>query len=725
MTTTRRQFLEALSAGGGALILGLPTRGQGLRKLTPSDTPLAPNQWLRIGADGSITLVAHKSEMGQGVRTSLPMILAEELGADWSRVQVVHARPGPEFTRMGTSGSGSVSGSWRPLRLAAAAAREMLIAAAAARWNVAATECRAVSGQIIHSPSNRSVAFGDLVDAASQLPVPANPPLKSRDEFRLLGTRVAAVDLPGLISGQAVFAADVRLPGMRFAVLARNPVHGRAALRVDDSAAAGVPGVDRVIPLAGGVAVVGTSTWAALRGRAALRVDWEPATDPSADSAGHWRRLERSLATGGKRARAEGDLARVMDQSVRRLEAEYRWPFQAHAAIEPLCCVADVRDGRCEIWAGTQSPNRAQTAVVELLGIPPERVTLNVTLLGGGFGRRLAHDYILQAVEISRAVGGPVQLQWTREDDMTHDMYQSSQINRLTAGLDGSGRPIAWLHQVADFHLSMFGPFDPGFNPAADGDPWGGFDMPYAFDAIQVELALTEAPVPTGAWRSVTYPPAVMARECFLDEIAHATGQDPVALRLALLPSPGRVRVGSGELDNGNRLRRVVSLAAERAGWSTSLPREREGRRWGRGFACNAYHQQTMVAQVAEISVGRDGDLKVHRVVSAVDCGQVINRSGLDAQFEGGVLWALAPTLRTEITFRQGRTVQQSFADYPILRIAEAPVVEVYPVDSAQGPFGIGEQPVPAVAPAVLNAIFAATGRRIRQVPVESILRNT
>jgi isoquinoline 1-oxidoreductase beta subunit len=315
----------------------------------------------------------------------------------------------------------------------------------------------------------------------------------------------------------------------------------------------------------------------------------------------------------------------------------------------------------------------------------------------------------------------PVQLQWTREDDLANDMYQSCQINRLEAGLDRTGRPIAWHHRVGDFHLSMFGPFNPDYDPTAEGDPWGGFDTPYGFEAIQVDLALAPSPVRTGAWRSVTYPPAVMARECFLDEIAHATGQDPVALRLALLPSPGRVRVGSRELDNGDRLRRVVSLAAERAGWSGAFPREREGRRWGRGFACNGYHQQTMVAQVAEVSVGSAGDVRVHRVLSAVDCGVVINRSGLEAQFEGGIAWALCPTLRTRISFEEGMSRERTYADYPVLRIGEMPAIEVYPVESTLGPFGIGEQPVPAVAPAVLNAIFAATGRRIREVPVGTV----
>ena len=724
MTRSRRDFLRSASLGGAALILGLPGCGEEPRRRAGGEAKLGPNQWLRIGADGSITLVAHKSEMGQGVRTALPMILAEELGADWRQVRVVHARPGPDFPRMRTSGSGSVSSSWRPLRLAAAGAREMLIAAAAARWDVEAADCRTEQGLVIHRPTGRRIEFGRLVEAASVLPVPAEPSLKPANEFTLLGRRVASVDLPELVSGRAVYAADIRVPEMRFAVVARNPVHGRKAVRVEGAAARTVHGVNRIVPISSGIAVVASNTWSALQGREALRIEWENATGSDANTAGHWRRLEHALASGGRRARSEGDVAQALRRAARRMEAEYRWPFQAHAAIEPLCCVADVRSGRCELWVGTQAPNEARTAVAKLLGIPVEQVTINVTLLGGGFGRRLAHDYILEAVEISRSVGAPVQLQWTREDDLAHDMYQSCQVNRLTAGLDRNGLPVAWHHRVGDFHLTMFGPYNPGYDPAADGDPWGGFDTPYVFPALQVDLALVESPVPTGAWRSVTYPPAVMARECFLDEIAQATGRDPVELRLALLPSPGRVTLGQRQLDNGDRLRAVLSLAAERSAWSAPFLREREGRLWGRGIACNSYDRQTMVAQVAEVSVGSAGDVKVHRVVCAVDCGQVINRSGLEAQFEGGVVWALGPTLRSEITFDAGRTVQRTLAEYSVLPFEDAPVVEVHAVESTLGPFGVGEQPVPALAPAVLNAIFAATGRRIRQVPVRTVALN-
>jgi isoquinoline 1-oxidoreductase beta subunit len=386
-----------------------------------------------------------------------------------------------------------------------------------------------------------------------------------------------------------------------------------------------------------------------------------------------------------------------------------------------LNCVAHVRDGQCEIWVGTQAPNQAQEAVAKLLGVPLERVTLHVTLLGGGFGRRLGVDYVVEAVELSRKIRGPVQIVWSREDDVRHDMYQPGQLNRLTASLDARGLPVAWRHEVADYNLTMFGEYDANYDPAADGDPWGGYDTPYAFPVLDVTLALAPTPVPTGAWRSVTYPAAVFARESFLDEIAVAVKRDPVELRLALLPSPGAETMGRISLNNGDRLRAVLRLAAEKSGWGSPVRHPNDGgRRWGRGIAINAYHQQTMVAQVAEVSVGPQGDVRVHRVVCAVDCGQVINRSGLDAQFEGGVMWALSAALKGEVTFANGATIQGNYNDFPVVRMREAPVVEVHVVPSAVRPFGIGEQPVPAVGPAVFNAIYAATGRRIRRTPLRS-----
>ena len=715
MKGTRREFLQWSSLTGAALILGVSSDGR-LVAAEPPAAPFEPNQWLRIDASGGVTIVAAKSEMGQGVRTALPMIVVEELGADWSRVTVQHAEPGTSFPNMRTSGSGSVSGSWRPLRVAAAAAREMLVAAAATRWGVEASACMTERGAVVHEPTGRRIEFGALVDAASRLSVPAEPRLKDPARFHLLGTRIARVDGHAIVCGKATYGLDVRIPGMRVAAIARPPAHGGRILRWNAERARMVPGVRDIVEVPSGVAVLADNTWAAMRGRDAVVIETVPGVGASGDTAAFVRTLEDALARGGKPAVRRGDVSAAL-ASATRMSATYHAPFQAHAAMEPLNCVAHVRDGECEVWVGTQAPNEAQAETAKLLGIARDRVTVHVMLLGGGFGRRLGVDYVLEAVEVSRKARGPVQVVWSREDDIRHDMYQPAQVNRLTAALDEGGMPVAWRHEVADFNLTMFGDYDPRFDPAADGDPWGGYDTPYAFSSLDVTLALAPTPVPTGAWRSVSYPAAVFARESFLDEIAAQTKRDPVALRLALLPSPGMVNLGSLTVNNGDRLRAVLRLAADKAAWGTPLGPPNDGRRWGRGIAINGYHRQTMVAQVAEVSVGAQGDVRVHRVVCAVDCGQVIDRSGLEAQFEGGVMWALS-ALKGEVMFANAATVQSNYHDFPIVRMREAPLVEVHVVPSTLRPFGIGEQPVPAVGPAVANAIFAATGRRIRRTPL-------
>ena len=720
---TRRNFVKVASASGAALCIGLapferPHRRSDAR---PTASTFAPNQWLRIDSNGAVTIMAARSEMGQGVRTSLPMIVAEELGADWSRVTVEHARPGAAFPEMRTSGSGSVTDSWGSLRAVAAVARVMLLQSAAAIWQVNLVECAAERGVVVHARSGRRLPFGALVARAAALPIPAQPALKPSNTFTLLGTRVARVDGPSIVSGRAVFGLDVRVPNMRYATIARSPQFGGKVKRYTDTRTRAVPGVSHVVPIPTGLAVIADRTWAAMRGREMLEVEWDTMPAPEGNSAAYLKALDDAIGQGKRARRDGGDVDRALAAASRTMEATYRTSFQGHAAMEPLNCVASVHDGQCEVWVGTQAPNQVQEGIAKQLGIAADRVTVNVMLMGGGFGRRLDVDYVLEAVEVSRAIGAPVQVVWTREDDMRFGMYQPAQVNQLTAALDTDGRPTAWRHRVADYNLTMFGAYDPAFDPAADGDPWGGFDTPYSFPALDVTLALLKAPVPTGAWRSVSYPASVFARESFLDEIAHATTQDPLALRLALIASPGTIRRGALDLHNGDRLRAVLQLAAARAGWSEPFEMSRDGRRWGRGIACNAYHNRTMVAQVAEVSVGTAGDIRVHRVVCAVDCGQVINRSGLEGQFEGGVIWALSAALKGSITFADGQTQQRNFSDFPVLRTNEAPMVETHVITSALPPFGVGEQPVPAVAPAVMNAVFAATGKRIRNLPALSL----
>jgi isoquinoline 1-oxidoreductase beta subunit len=722
VSATRRDFLR-LGALGGAAALVLRFRWEADAQVVKSmaadtaDAAFSPSPWIAIDASGKVTLTAHRSEMGQGARTALPMILAEELGADWSKVEVRHAAPGPDFPDMRTSGSSSVEDSWAPLRQAGAAAREMLLAAAAARWGVPAASCRARDGKVVGG-DGRSIGFGDLAAAAAALPVPRQPPLKSARDYTLLGTRVLRVDGPRIVRGTAVYGLDVQVPGLRKAAVARCPVFGGQARRWNAAAAKAIPGVREVVPIPSGIAVVADDTWTALAGRDALQVEWDYGPRANDSSAAYWRRLEAALDAGGRTTRAEGDAAAALAGAPRRLQARYRYPFQAHATLEPMNCAARVGPNGCDIWVGTQAPNEAQRDVAKLLGIRPEAVRLEVALLGGGFGRRLGYDYVIEAVELARRVPFPVQVVWTRPDDMQHDFFQPAALHEIGAGLDAAGKPVAWVHRAATFHLSMFGPFSAGDPELYDGSPWGGYDTPYAIPALRIDYAPLAAPVPTGAWRSVEYPSTVFARESFVDEIAHATGRDPVALRLELIPSPGTVKLRTMTLDNGERLRRVVRLAAAKAGWGQPLAHRREGRRWGRGIACNAYHRQTMVAQVAEVSVGAQGDVRVHRVVCAIDCGQVVNLSGLEGQVESGVLWGLSATLHGQITFAGGRAEQHTYSDFPVMRMHEAPQIETHVVPSPLPPLGAGEQPVPPIYAAVANAVFAATGARRRELPL-------
>ncbi|HZI29725.1 MAG TPA: molybdopterin cofactor-binding domain-containing protein [Gemmatimonadaceae bacterium] len=722
MPTNRREFIRNATMQGIVLVVTIPHLSC---RATATGESLAAKQWVEIDETGVVTLMLDKMEMGQGVSTALPMIMAEELGADWASVRVVQARPGPAFTEMGTSGSGSVIDAWFNHRIAAAAIRTMLVSAAATQWDVPAVECHTEGGEVRHRGSNRRARFGTLVAAARLLPVPEKPELKPSSEYNLLGTSVSDPGQADIVTGRMTFGIDKRVPGMLFATVARSPVHGGSVRRFSSERALAMTGVRHVVQIPSGVAVVATSTWEAMQGRAALEIEWHDGPNAAFDDAASWRMLEQALRTPGKVARSSGDTRRRLAAATRRIEAEYRWPWQAHAAIEPLNAVAHVKDGGCEIWAGMQNPNSAQARVAEALAIPPERVVVNPMRLGGGFGRRIASDYVVEAAHVSRAIGGPVQVVWTRADDFQHDMYGAAQINRLAAALDGAGRITAWEHRVGDFHLSMFGSYNAGYDPAADGDPWGGFDSPYVVPDLRVDLALVESPVPSGAWRAVTYPAAVMARESFIDEIAHATGADPLAVRMTLIPSPGTITRGGLAINNGDRLRHCLQLAAERANWGRPLPAAEHGRRVGRGIACNSYHRGTMVAQVAEVSVGTAGDIRVHRIVSAVDGGQVINRTGVEKQFEGGIGWALSALFGPGIHFEGGRTVAASFADYPVLRMDQMPAVETHIVESSIRPFGMGEPPVPAVAPAVLNAVFAATGIRIRTLPIAADLRTS
>jgi isoquinoline 1-oxidoreductase beta subunit len=718
---TRRDVLRIGAVGGAALVLGVRWDDEAFAVEKPGPA-FVPNVWIRIDRSGRTWLTCGKSEMGQGVRTSLPMILADELDADWAQVRVAQASPGPAFPRLGTGGSWSVGGSWQPLRQAGAAARAMLVAAAAARWGVDPATCRTERGAVIHA-GGRTLRYGALVAGASRLPVPAQPRLKAASEFRIIGTGMKRFDGPQIVSGAAKYGIDATAPRMAYASIERAPAAGCKPARFDAAAARSVRGVRDVLAIAGGVAVVADGTWAAMKGRAALHVEWERPAGPTFDTSAHGRRLEEAAREAGVVTRSEGQMPPASG-GARVVEARYYYPFAAHAPVEPMNCVAHVHDGRCDIWAPTQSPNGVQRAVAELLGLAPGAVGVNVTLLGGGFGRRLNVDYAREAAEVARHVDVPVQVLWTRADDMRHGHFQAASIHEMWGAVE-AGRGVAWRHKKVSSLHNLSGP------PSAEElkDPaafyrdasWGVYDIPYAFPAIETAYVKVDAPIWIGPWRSVFSPSSTYARECFVDELAQAAGKDPLDFRLSLLGdgAPDTVKAGDLTIDR-RRLRRVLELAAEKSGWRTPPPPGRF-----RGVACNVYDGETHVAYVAEVSLpeGRPADrlpFVVHRMVCAVDCGVIVNPLGIEQQVDSGVAWGLS-NMKGEITFRDGAAEQASYRDFPVVRMSEMPVVETHLVPShGQQPFGIGEPTVPPVAPAVANAVFAATGRRIRRLPVRA-----
>ena len=704
MSSSRRDFLKYSSAAGAFLTLGVH-----LEAGPEAPAPFQPSAWLRLGVDGRVTVTVGKSEMGQGVRTALPMTVAEELGLPWTHVDLVQAQPSKAFTRLGTGGSTSISTLWEPLRVAAAGAREMLVSAAAAHWGVAPEACQADQGEVRHPASGRKLSYGKLVAAASLLPVPAKPTLKPVASFSLVGTSTLRYDGPRIVDGSAAFGLDVKLPGMKVAVVARCPEFSGKPATWDAAKAKARPGVTHVVQISTGIAVVAESTAQALDALEALAVTWTPGPCPDFNTGADRIRLQALAAAPGLPVRTEGAPGAALAKAGQRLQALYEFPWQAHLTLEPPNCAAHVKADSCELWTGTQSPNGLQKEVAELLGLPPAAVKVHVTLLGGGFGRRLRSDFALEAAEVSRAIGGPVQLVWTRQDDIQHDCFHPMSLHHLEAGLDG-GALSAWLHRVAAPSIALsWGKGKRGPDLIHD-ETAGAEDTPYRAPHLAVEYAEHVCHVPLGWWRGIEVVPNVFARECFLDEVAAALGQDPLALRLALLGSGSRDL--GGEKVDLDRLRGVLTLAAEQAGWGKPLPPGH-----GRGIACCAYDGRSYVAQVAEVSVDAKGALKVHRVVAAADCGLVVNPTGAVAQVESGIFWGLS-ALRCQVTFKHGRVEQSSYGDFPVARMAGAPRIEVHLVPSQATPTGLGEPPVPPLIPAVLNAAFAANGVRIRRLPL-------
>lgn len=720
---SRRDFLATSAAAGAALVVGVRFDGEVVAQAPgPKPTPNPFDAWIRIASDGAVTLIVAKSEMGQGVFTALPMLLAEELDVDLASVAIEQAPTDAGVYNHGTGGSASIRTSFEPLRRAGATARTMLVAAAAERWGVEATACRTESATVL-GPGGRRATYGELVaDAAKRpLPAPESVALREPKSWSVIGTSVPRRDVPAKVDGSARFGLDVRVPGMLYAVVARCPVLGGRLKRFDPSKAKAVAGVRHVVELApvlgdgvfarGGVAVVADSTWAAMRGRDALTVEWDEGAAASESSATIARQMEERIVGAAKKVAEEGDVAAALGKAARKLEASYEIPFQTHAAMEPLNATVHVRADGAEAWLGSQSPDWPQREIAKIAGVDPSKVVVHNTLLGGAFGRRYNADSPVEAAQVSKAVGAPVQLVWTREDDTRHGFYRPAALHRLAAGLDAGGRPVAWRHAMASPSIAKSWGWGP--DPASS-EVGGAVNLPYAIPARRMDFALVETAVPVMWWRSVEHSGNAFVVESFVDELAHAAGVDPLAFRLNLLAGSRKVTIpgeeGGTPLDTA-RLRGVLELAAAKAGWGSPLPAGR-----ARGIAGH-FSFDSYVAEVAEVSL-EGGRPRVHRVVAAVDCGHVVHPDNLAAQVEGAIVYGLTATLESAITIDRGRVVQSNFHDYAMLRIDRMPVVEVHTVASAAAPTGIGEPGLPPIAPAVANALFALTGKRVRRLPI-------
>lgn len=705
-TLPRRDFLRISGALGGGLLVGfhLPGRAQAAGR-TPAE--LAPNAFVRIAEDGRVTVIVNKAEMGQGVSTSLAMLLAEELDADWSTVGFEFAPIDPVYAHPGygiqmTGGSTSTLAMSEPMRRAGAAARAVLIEAAARRFGVAAGECTTEPGRVLHAASGRSAGYGELAGAAAGIEAPAEVPLKDPKDFRLIGKSMPRLDTPAKVDGTARFSLDVTLPGMLVALVAHPPTFGGKAKRVRADAALAVAGVEKVVDVGSGVAVIATGFWAAKRGRERLEIEWDPGPNATLSSDALREEYRARAATPGRVARKDGDPAAALASAARVLEADYELPYLAHAPMEPLNCVVDLRADSMELWIGTQFQTVDHAAAAAAAGLAPERVKLHTTFLGGGFGRRAnpVSDYVVEAVRVAKEAGAPLKLVWTREDDMRSGYYRPMWHSRIRAGLDAAGAPTAWAHTIVGQSFIAGTPFE-GFIivDGIDGTSVeGAVDLPYAIPNVGVELHTTEVAVPTLWWRSVGHSHTAFVVESFLDELAHAGGVDPLALRRRLLGAhPEQLA--------------VLELAAARAGWGQPPPAGR-----ARGLALHHSFEST-VAMVAEVAL-ESGRPRVHRVTCAVDCGRVVNPDTVEAQLQGAVGFGLTAALYGEISLRDGRVQQSNFHDYRMLRMHEMPAVDVHLVPSEQPSTGVGEPGVPPVAPALCNALFALTGKRIRRLPI-------
>jgi len=707
---SRRRLLQVGAAAGGGLMLSLSLPFPSHRAEAAVADEFAPNAFIRIGSDGRIILIMPYVEMGQGTYTSIPMLIAEELDVNLKQVQLEHAPPNeklyanPLLGVQATGGSDALRGAWKPLREAGATARIMLVAAAAKRWDVDPKSCRAQDGEVAHVPTGRRLKYGELAAEAAKMPVPAGVTLKAPEDFKLIGTPAKRLDAPAKVNGTAVFGIDVHPPGVKVATLVQSPVFGGRVKNLDDTAAKAVKGVRQIVRLDDAISVVADHMGAAKKGLAALNIEWDDGPHAKLTTADVARELEQATLGSGAVAQNIGDADKALASVTTKIEAIYQAPFLAHATMEPMNCTVHFRKDACEIWIGSQAVARVQAMAAKAAGLPPEKVIVHNHLIGGGFGRRLEADGAVRAVEIAKHVDGPVKVVWTREEDIQHDMYRPYWFDRLSAGLDEQGRPVVWKNRFAGSSvIARWLP--PGFKDGLDPDSTeGAIDLVYDLPNFRVEYVRLEPPgIPTAFWRSVGPSHNVFVTESFIDEMAAAAKQDAVAYRRALL-------------DKSPRAKAVLDLAAEKAGWGQALPKG-SGRGVSLQFVFGSY-----LAQVAEVEVSKEGTVRVRRVVCAMDCGTVVNPDTVQAQIQSGIIFGATAALYGEITLKNGRVEQTNFDTYQMLRMNQAPAIEVHIVKSAEPPGGLGESGTSAIVPAIANAIFAATGKRLRKMPVDASL---
>jgi len=715
---SRRAFLKGSLAATG-LTIAVSVTPSGYRLLNASErkeealSAFKPNIWFEIRPDNKVTVTVASVEMGQGVHTALPMIIADELEADWKQIKVRQGPAGAEYKNpvlddQLTVASASVRGYYGPLRKAGAAGRAMLIKAAAETWKVPEEDCKAEKGTVQHKKSGRKLTYGQLCLKAAKLEVPKDPPLKKESEFRYVGKPMPRLDIPKKVSGAATFGLDFSLPDMQFAVFARPPAYGAKPISFDEKAAEGVKGVRKVIPTPQGIAVCASSLDSALKGRDALNVKWDKGTHPQLDNEFIEKSLIADLDKPGSKVIEKGDPKKALGEARKKIEATYFVPYVAHATMEPMNCTAHVREGRCDVWAPTQGPLTAKFVASDVSGLPLQKVNIHTTFLGCGLGRRARPDFIVDAVLVSKVVGKPVKVIWTREEDIKYDAFRAAMSHRIEAGIDDQGRLIGWFHKVVSPSIMK----DIAPQAVVGGvdfmSLWGLADFPdsphenrimYDIPNFYVEFLLSDLPIPVAPWRSVQNGPNAFVIESFIDELAHAAGKDPLEFRLQ-------------HLRNNMRAYRVLETVAKKADWGKPIPKGQ-----GRGIAQHSCFG-SYVAQVVDLSVNeKDGKVKVHRVVVAADCGPVVNPDTIKAQVDGAVTIALSSALKEEVKFSNGGVKSANFDDYSVIKMSEVPEIEVHIVESKEKMGGIGEPGVPPMAPAVGNAIFNATGARIRRLP--------